>query len=339
MLGGVIADRFPIRRVLVLTDLAQGISQGLLALLLGLGRPSLWSLMALVAVIGAGSAITQPALMRLTAHLADQGTSRRMYALKGLCTHLGVLGGPALAGLLVLWVGPGWTMGVDALSYAVSAACLLAIQAPQLSTPTLVQDTIVAQLRDGWREFASRETLWLIVGCFSVMQVFAMSPFMIDGAVLVIPHPGGAAAWGLILSAEGVGGVLGGLWAMRLAPRRPYLWVQLTTLPLALPPLMLALHLPLGMIALASAAGGAGIAVCNVLWNTAMQASVPPHALARVKAYDILGSSAMSPVGYLLATPMAGWLGPQGAMGLGAGMVVLIIFASLGRRSLWQVSA
>src|SRR4051812_20340077 len=103
----------------------------------------------------------------------------------------------------------------------------------------------------------------------------------------------------------GFGAVAGGIVALQLRPRRPLVYANLGIALVAIPPALLALRLPVGVIAAGAFVAGAGVSAFNPLWETALQREIPPAALSRVSAYDWLVSMALNPVGQMLVGPIA----------------------------------
>ena len=117
---------------------------------------------------------------------------------------------------------------------------------------------------------------------------------------------------GLITSAEAVGLIVGGLVSLRWIASRPILFVVLIGAAIAISPLSLAMLLPLSVICVASFGLGIAIEMMSVIWTVTMAAKIPPDMLARVSAYDGLGSMMGMPVGALVAGPIAAAIGVVG---------------------------
>jgi predicted MFS family arabinose efflux permease len=145
------------------------------------------------------------------------------------------------------------------------------------------------------------------------------------GPVVAKAHLGGAAAWGLITAAESVGLIAGGIISLRFTPRRPMLFVVLIGGAIALSPLSLAMLWPLPAICLASFSLGIIMEMMMVQWTVALARKIPPEKLARVSAYDGLGSVMAMPVGALVAGPIAAAVGVPATQ---YGAAALIIVAS-----------
>jgi hypothetical protein len=140
---------------------------------------------------------------------------------------------------------------------------------------------------------------------------------------------GGAAAFGSIIAAEGVGLLAGGIGGLKFKPRRPLL-VGCVAMFLVVPvPLLLAVPAPLIAITIAAFAMGVGLETFTIYWDTALQHHVPQAALSRVSSYDVLGSIVFVPIGQAVAGPIAEVVGTGTALVLGAAVMVLAILAML----------
>ena len=173
-----------------------------------------------------------------------------------------------------------------------------------------------SELRSGWKEFTSRSWLWVIVVQFGLFRMMVYGPFLVLGAVIARDSGGGASSWGLILSAQGAGSLIGGLSIGRFRPRHPLSTATLATFAFALPVACLALRAPEGVTICGSALSGLGISIFVTLWESTLQLEIPTHVLSRVAAYDWLGSYAFIPVGYVLAGIVSDHLGVRVTLAL-----------------------
>jgi hypothetical protein len=312
---------------MISADMLRCVSELVLAVLVLTGSPPLWVFMVLAGVIGAGQAFFNPALTGLLPLVASPGHLQQANALKGVASSTGQIIGPAAAGLIVATGGAGWAIAIDGATYAVSALCLARLDLP--AKPTPAREPLLTQLSAGWTEFRSRSWLWVIVTQFGLFHLLVYAPFMVLGAVVANTTLGGATAWGLILTAQGVGAILGGIAVLRIHPRRPLVTATIGTFAFTGPVTLLALRAPIGAIAAAAAVSGVGIAVFGTLWDTTLQQHVPAAVLSRVSAYDWLGSVALIPLGYALTGPLASTLGVTGTLWLAAGWTVVGSAAAL----------
>ena len=187
----------------------------------------------------------------------------------------------------------------------------------------LFRSNIIADLREGWQEFTSRQWLWVVVAQFSILVGGLEAFYGVLGPVVAKRELNGAASWSIVLAGESIGMLVGVVIAIRIRPRRPILTGVLLTFPLALAPALLGLGAPVLVVAAGALVGGLCVDIFAVLWETTMQRSVPEAALSRVSSYDALGSLLFGPVGVVVAGPLAGWLGTGHALFVVAASVVV----------------
>jgi MFS family permease len=336
LVGGVFADRFQQRGVMVASDLACFASQGLVAALVVSGRARLWELVVLQAVRGAARAFFMPASTALTPLTVRAELLQEANALRGLSMAFGGVIGPAVSGAVVAVAGSGWAIGFDSFSYAVSAVFLVALRLPRRDP--LPPQPFLQDLLDGWREFTARTWVWANLAFIGVGNTM-FNWFFVLGAAVAKRSLGGAGAWGLIVSGLGLGAVAGGLLALRVRPRRPLVAANLGLTVTAVPTVLLALHLPALVVAAGAVVGGVGGTFFNAVWETTLQRHVPPERLSRVTAYDWFVSTAANPVGQSVAGPIAGAIGIETALGIAATWFAAAPFLTLSIPSIRHLRA
>ncbi|TDC99603.1 MFS transporter [Nonomuraea deserti] len=301
--GGVLSDRYGARRLMVISDAARLCSQTVLALLFLLGTPQLWHILALLALTGAGSAVFQPGVASIIPRVARD--VQKANATLRVSESITAVIGPSLAGLLLVVSSPGAVIALDALTFAVSGACLLRLRSvPMGPAGRGGESSFRADLIEGWREFRARTWLWSVIVVFMFWQLAGAGPTMTLGhSTLVTDY--GASTFGLVMSALGAGSVLGGIIAIKLRPRHPLRAGALSMILWTLMPLGVALGLPAPLIAGCYAVSGVGMAFWIVMFHTSVQTHIPQDVLGRVHAYDAAGSLVMKPIGQAMAGPLA----------------------------------
>jgi hypothetical protein len=189
--------------------------------------------------------------------------------------------------------------------------------------------SFVRELADGWREFRSRSWIWIVVLGFAFTNGAESAGLNILGPVVAKESLGGAAVWGLVLAAEGVGLVIGSLVALRIEPARP-LFVGVASMVMTFPPLiLLAIAAPWPVIAAATLLTGIGIDLFSIFWDMALQAHVPNEVLSRVAAWDAIGSIVLIPAAYAVVGPLADAIGTDETLWICAGIALAGISAQL----------
>lgn len=335
--GGVLSDRLPRQYVLVGASLVQAGAQAATAALVLSGEATVTLLVGLQALYGLGAGLVVPAEVGLVPQTVSPARLQQANALQGLSRNIVGILGPALGGALVVAGSPGVALAIDAVSFLACAALLAAIRVPPRArgaeTPSFVRE-----LREGWHEFTSRTWLWSTVLLFGLGNL-TFAAWLVLGPAIAAEQLGGAGAWATILTAGGVGAVLGGLLAMRIRPGRPLVASILAATPLALQLVFLGLGAPVWALAIASFLGGVGLAVHLTLWFTVFQREVPEHARSRVSSYDALGSFVLIPLGGVLAGPVAEAIGTRATLLGAAAVSVACWIVMLLIPSVWAIRA
>jgi hypothetical protein len=324
LLGGVLADRHGRRRMMILAETMRLVSQGTLAALLLLGVAHVWQVILAEAAIGAGAALAQPALTGLMAEIVPTAELQRANALRGMLGSVAVLSGPALAGAALLLGGPGAAVALDAASYGLSALLLRGVRPPRNARRTGAGSSILADLRAGWSEFSRHTWLWALVTEFALFNMLVFGPFEVLGAQIAHTSLGGAGAWSAILAGFGVGEVAGALLALARSAARPLLAVALLLLGWVPLLVLLGAAAPLPVIVAAAALTGVAWMLLTAIWESTLQARIPRAQLSRVSSYDWLGSTALMPLGLILAAPLGAALGAGTALLLSAAVTVAL---------------
>ena len=304
--GGVLSDRLPRTLVLVGASLVQGAAQAATAACVLAGVGGIKAIVVLQAVYGLGLGLVIPAEVGLVPQTVSAERLQQANALQGMTRNLvGVLG-PAVGGAVVVAGSPGIALAIDAASFFVCAVILRRIRiAPRVGAEAV---GFLAELREGWREFASRTWLWASVVFFGIGNL-AFAGWIVLGPAIADERLGGAGPWAVILTAGGVGAVAGGVLAIRVRPRRPLVACVLAATLISLQTLALALEASTWLVSVSAFLGGLGIAVHLTLWFTVFQQQVPERAQSRVASYDTLGSFVLMPIGMALVGPLADAIG------------------------------
>lgn len=327
LVGGIWADRLKRNQVMVASNILSGASQAVLAVLLLTGTAQLWMLIALAAANGVSSAFFLPASAGIVPQTVSAEMLQNANALLRLGRNATTIFGAAIGGALVAATSPGTAIAADAVTFFLGAVLIGLMSLP--AGLHMEGSHFLGELADGWREFVSRTWLWAIVLQFSVVNAFVVGSELVLGPTIAKQSLGGPAGWGLILTCQGAGLVLGGLLQLRLRPRR--LLVVATLGVLIGTPMLISLALPLMLAAVCACAAlsGIGIETFGVNWDTAMQQEIPGEKLSRVSSYDSLGSYALIPIGLAVVGPIADAIGTSttlyavAVLNVGAALAVL----------------
>jgi MFS family permease len=317
--GGVVADRASRRTVMVIADLVRVASQGAMAILLISGVAEVWMLALLAGITGAATGFFSPASTGLLPEIVLVEQLQPANALRASAVSTGEILGPIAGGVLIAAAGAGWAIAIDAATFAISAACLAKLRVPARLAGE--RSSFLADMRDGWEAFRSRRWVWTFVGYFAIMNLL-WGAWSTLGPIVAERDLGGAAAWGAVLAAMGVGALAGSLLAARLRPGRPLLFAALVDGLFVLPLAFLAAAPPAPLIACAALLAGAGMALAISVWESTLQRHIPGDSLSRVSSYDWFGSLAFSPLGLAIWGPIAAAIGVSSSLWLAFGLAV-----------------
>jgi MFS family permease len=337
LVGGVLSDRGDKRRLLLAADavrLAALLTAAILALS---GALEVWHLVGLGLAYGIGEGLSGPAMGSILPELVPEAALVQANALERSLRPVAMrLVGPALGGAAVATLGTGGALLVDAGTFAVSIACLLAMRA---RTP--VHEPSGEPLRVQLREAASfvRSQTWLWATL--VMAAFALLVFMGPVEVLLpyrVSHQlgAGAGSFGIVLAAMGAGSTLGAMViGHRGMPRRPITFLYWTWGVATLALCGYALAQAVWPLVLFGFAFGLLSGFGDPIWATLMQTRVPPGMRGRVASMDWLVSVGLTPVSFALVGPVAALAGAQttlmagGLWGFGACIAMLYLVPGL----------
>ncbi|MGW6563867.1 MFS transporter [Streptomyces sp. NPDC054975] len=301
LFGGVLADRFGARRMMVGADLVRVLTQGVLAAAFFAGTPPFWLLVTMAALAGAAVAMFLPGANGMIPLVAAE--PQRANATLKVADALAHLVGPALAGLLIAVTSAGTVYAIDAGTFLLSALCLALVRlAPAADPPSRSGSSLRRDLRQGWQEFRARTWMWAVILIWVVFGVLLFGPLVPLGSALVGDRLG-PNAYGLAVSFLGVGTVLGGLLALRLRPARPLAAGAVAMVLYTVLPLCVALGTHLPVLLAGHVLGGGALAFWSVMWATSVQTHTPPAVLNRVSAYELAGSVSGIALGQILAGP------------------------------------
>ncbi len=323
LIGGVFADRFAPQKVIFVANVMIAAGEGSFGILVLAGQPRLWQMIALECVTGTGMAIFYPASQALLPRLVRPALMQQASAVSRMAMNGGQMGGAVVAGFFVAAFGPGWALALCGAGLLGTLPLLLRMRVGAFARQHSA--SMLHELREGWSEFRSHTWLWVIVAQFGVILMAWYAAFAVLGPAVARVHLGGPRSWGLIMAAESVGLIAGGVLSLRFTPRRPMLFVVLIGAAIAISPLSLAMLWPLPLICLAALSLGVAMEIMMVQWTVALARYIPSDMLARVSSYDALGSVMAMPVGAVLAGPIAAAIGVSATQ---YGAAALIVAAS-----------
>ena len=333
--GGAIADRLGAARVIAVTDIILSAFVFTMAVLFITDTVTIPLLVVLALCTGVLHGLWFPAFIGLTPAVVEEHQLQQANAALAVASNLGMFGGAAVGGILVTFIGSGWAIAVDGLTFLVAGLLIFSIR--HVSVRRDSGESMIYDVVHGWRVFWSYKWVVAVVVAFSFIVMVLRGTDEVMGPVLAKQIYGGAAGWSVVLSVMSLGMLVGAVIATRIRVERPIRFGMLLTLTAVIWLLLLAFEAPLWMVAVGGFVWGASIELFMVLWNTALQTHIPREALSRVSSYDAMGSLMFGPLGLAIAGPMVDVIGLQAGFLIGAGVIIVAVVGSLFSRSVREL--
>ncbi|GAA1198382.1 MFS transporter [Prauserella alba] len=296
--GGLLADRYSRRAVVLWAAMAATLATPLIAA--GLGG-SVTLMAAAAAVVGAGQGSCRPAFQALTAEVVNEPRRQQANAATTFSVRVTTLVAPGLTALLATVVS------TSALLIGTAGLWLAAALAPPRGTvepqPLRTRAPLHVEFADGVRE--ARRHPWFLAGLGALTAVIATGYSATNVALPLVSRDtyGTEAVLAGALTAYTAGALVGAVIVSRWRPRAQG-WAALAGLSCyGFAPLSLLVPLHPAVVIGAYVVAGIGIELFNVPWFTATQREVTPDKLARVSSLDFLLSYGLAPVGLALIGP------------------------------------
>jgi len=336
--GGVIADRYRRRTVLLAGDVLRMLVMAALAATVAGGGP-VALVIAFTAVASAAGCAERPAAMALLPRLVGETRLGPANALLHTVQDLGILIGPAI-GAILLGVAPAWVaFAATGAAFAVSAALISAMRPDP--APAGPRASGVGQLAGGLRTVRTTAFAWWLIIIVAMVE-FTYGAQTVQLVVYATHSLGlGSGGYGVLLTAAGAGGVLSAFANGRLSTsRRVSVIVIIAGLLACATQLAYAGVQVLTIALVVTVIGNAALVSCEVVGETALARIAPREALGRVIGiFDAVSVAAMV-AGAVLAPVLVALTSLRASLLiLGAAAVLVTVLCGLGLRGLDALSA
>ena len=308
LLGGVMSDRFDRRRLMLGADVVRGLAIAAIAVLSLTGALEIWHMLILVAIFGGATAFFGPAFDAVVPDVLPASLLPQANSLDQFVRPLALrLAGPAIGGFLIEGVGVGWAFALNAATFAVSAAALLAMARPTRRGRAAGGVSVAGDIKVGFAYVRKHVWLWGTFASAAVAYLCFMGPAEVLLPFLVKNDLHGSAAdLGLVFAAGGLGSLgCAAIMGQRGIPRRDitfmYLAWTLATVAIA----GYGLATAVWQLMIASIAFNGLETAGTIVWATAKQRHVPPALLGRVSSLDWLISIGLLPLSFALTGPVS----------------------------------
>jgi MFS family permease len=325
--GGMVADRMSRQRVVVATQITSMILAFILAALTLLRVVTVWEIIVLAASLGIVNAFDIPARQAFLGDMVGRNDMMNAIALNSSMFNGARVIGPAVAGVLVAWIGEGWCFFANAVSYIAVIAGLLMMRLAPFVRPEIAMSPF-EHMAEGFRfvmQMRPIRALLLLLGCISLLALpySVLMPIFADK----ILH-GGARAFGILMGAAGLGALCGALTlAMRTGVRGLGRWIAISCACFGASLILFSFSHWFWLSVILLFPVGYSVMLQTSASNTLLQTMSPDNLRGRVLAVYSMMFMGMAPIGALLAGIVAKHIGAPLTVGIGGvGAIIGAIF-------------
>ena len=313
--GGLLADRFDKRKLMLVTQTAFTLQALALGLIVVTHVETLWMVWVLAGVMGVINAVDNPSRQSFVVEMVGPSDLFNAVGLNSVIVNVSRIAGPALAGVLMATVGISWTFLLNAASFAAVIAALAAMRPQDLHRrPPVPREK--GQIRAGLRYATSSWQLWVPLLMMAVVGTLAYNFSVILPLMSDLFH-GGTTMFTVLGVAQGVGALVGGLAAA--AWRRPgYRLLTLVTLAFGICLLLLAAAPSLLLVIAVMVPMGAASVLFITTGNSLLQLYSSDAMRGRVMALWAMVFLGSTPIGGPLTGFVAAHAGVRAAVLMGA---------------------
>jgi MFS family permease len=324
--GGVVADRFPKRRILYVTQAVSAILGLLLGTLVATGAVRIEMVYLLALCLGAVSAVDNPTRQAFVLEMVGKEEIVNAISLNSTEINLARVVGPAIAGILIASVGLAACFLINGFSFLAVLAVLMAMRAEELR-PTPLASRMPGQLRQGLQYVRASPVIRTILVMMAVIGTFTYEFSVSLPLFAEMTFRQGPATYAAMTAAMGLGAVVGGLYTASRGTGSPQRLISAallfggTVLMTAVAP-----SLPLALLALVA------VGFCSIgftsLGNATLQLATSAEMRGRVMALWTVAFLGSTPIGGPLIGAIGEHVGPRWALALGG--VAAMVAAGLG---------
>ena len=335
LLAGVISDWLPRRNLIIVTELILASQAIVLAVLTGLDLIRPWHIVILSFVLGAAAALEQPARLAFVVDTVGKEDLTNAVALNSSVYNTARIVGPAIAGVLVAWIGEAGCFLINGVTYLAVVIALLAIRLPHRAKPEErlhIANGLANGLRYVWDTKLIRSLLVIVaVSSFFTLPYIALMPAFARDVL-----EGGPKGLGFLMTAVGIGAIGGALLVANIRVGRRGKWLMLGNIigPAFLIIFCLSQSFVQSLFVVALV--GISNAVRQILANSLLQLSASEEYHGRVMSVFNLLFNGMSRAGALGVGAVAEFTGAP--LALGASAIISLVFGVVIVRGMPEVA-
>jgi MFS family permease len=331
--GGVFADRWPKRRVLLVTEAAAMIQALLLWALIATGTIQLWHLYVLAMLLGLTNSLDRPTRQAFVIELVGREDLTNAVALNFSLSQMTRIVGPGLGGIIIAASSVTMLFLLNAISFLAVIVGLALIRSHELHVQGLAQTNALARqstwqsLREGVGYVWKTPAVLLVIVVVGLVLLFGANFNVVLPLFATYVLHVGAAGFGFLSAASAIGALLAALWLAWSNQQPTIRRVLIGTLIFGVLEAVFAVSriYPLSVVLIASVGFAETTFAAQAL--TMLQTVAPDHLRGRVMSVQVLFFDGSLPLGYLLMGWLAALYGAPIATLLGALLSLLVAAA------------
>jgi hypothetical protein len=269
-----------------------------------------------------------PAFSGVIPAVLPESALQKGNAINSLVSNGGLILGAASAGFLVSGFGATAALAIDAASFFFSGVVIFTFRhlTPRAE---VTENTVIDDLRHGWKVFISFRWIVIIVMAFSFIVMCWAAAESVLGPLIALKYFDGPKSWSFVITAESAGLIVGALIALKIKPKFPMRFFMMSSFTITFYIWSLAKPQSLALIAFGAFLFGITLDLWGTIWSTALQRKVPRDSLSRVSSFDAMGSLLFRPVGLAIAGPLSTLFGLEKFIQILAAITVVAIVIPL----------
>ncbi len=327
LIAGVLADRVEKRRILIVTQVIAMVLAFALAGLTLAGRVEFWHVVVLGALAGATHSFDAPTRQSFYKELVGEKDLMNAIALNSTIFNAARLVGPALAGILIKYIGTGGCFLINGVTYLAVIAAYLQMRLPPMSEAG-VRGTHWEELKEGLSYVRNHPVVRTAVTVIAFASLFTFSYGTLLPVFADVVLKGGAGTYATLMASVGAGALVSALTVASLGnvERKGYLASAGVIL---FPTVLILLSFARGVMAASVLCFllGAAMILMTASMNTLVQTAIPDRMRGRIMSLYVMVFLGSMPLGNLVSGRIAEWLGVVSALRIGA--VASLIIAGI----------
>jgi len=327
LFAGVLVDRFPKKKLLIITQTASLIVTGALALLVYSGEIQYWHLLVTSALLGIVNTLDMPVRQSFLIELVGKEDLMNGIALNSAVFNLARTVGPAIAGLVMKYFGIASCFLVNSVSFAAVLISLFFIKTIKIETPVIRETNVFKNIGEGLKYVYGKKILFVTILITAVVATFTMNFNVLVPVFSVQVLHQSETGYGLLMSCMGIGSFVGAMLIASISKAGPKKFILFVV------PVIAALALTLTGFTSVYALTGIALGVTGFFFiifasnaNSSLQMNTDKEHLGRVMSVYTLVFAGSTPLGNLYAGAITEEFGARvGVIACGAIIIVLMI--------------